>query len=178
MAAVPILLFAVVSIWSSGHILYHWSAPGTLMLFPLLGAEVSRRLASGALGLRRVIIGTAAFILLGVFLAATEMRFNWVAALLGPQVLAKARDIEGGVDWTGLGPALAARGLLSRPGLVIGVTRWNDAGKVDYALGGKLPVIVLADGHSRIRHHVPRGCLRGTPCISPDSTCRARRNHC
>jgi 4-amino-4-deoxy-L-arabinose transferase-like glycosyltransferase len=165
MAAVPILLFAVVSIWSSGHILYHWSAPGTLMLFPLLGAEVSRRIALGAPRLRRVVTGTAAFILLGVFLAGTEMRFNWVAALLGPQVLAKARDIEGGVDWTGLRPALASRGLLSRPGLAIGVTRWNDAGKVDYALGGKVPVIVLADDTRENGITTPAAAFEGHPIL-------------
>jgi 4-amino-4-deoxy-L-arabinose transferase-like glycosyltransferase len=145
LAATPILLFAVVSIWSSDHILYHWSAPGTLMLFPLLGAEVARRLTSGAPGLRRALAATAAFMLLGLALAGTEMRFNWVTGLFGARILAKAKDVAGGVNWDDLGPTLQTRGLLSQPGLVVAVTRWNDAGKVDYALGGKLPVVVLAE---------------------------------
>jgi 4-amino-4-deoxy-L-arabinose transferase-like glycosyltransferase len=144
LAATPILLFAFVSIWSSDHILYHWSAPGTLMLFPLLGAEVARRLEAGAPRLRRGIVATAAVLLVGLVLAGTQMRLNWVTALTGPSFLARAKDVAGGVNWTSLRPELEARGLLSQPGLVVAVTRWNDAGKIDYALDGKLPVVVLA----------------------------------
>jgi 4-amino-4-deoxy-L-arabinose transferase-like glycosyltransferase len=144
LAATPILLFALVSIWSSDHILYHWSAPGTLMLFPLVGDEVARRLSAGAPRLRRCISAAAAAMLLGLVLAGTQMRLNWVTALVGPSFLARAKDVAGGVNWTALRPELAARGLLSRPGLVVAVTRWNDAGKIDYALHGRLPVVVLA----------------------------------
>ncbi len=144
LAATPILLFALVSVWSSGHILYHWSAPGTLMLFPLLGAEVARRMAAGAPRLRRVIVAAAALLFLGLVLAGTQMRLNWITALVGPSFLAHAKDVAGGVNWTALRPELQARGLLSPPGLVVAVTRWNDAGKIDYALGGRLPVVVLA----------------------------------
>jgi hypothetical protein len=145
LAATPILLFALVSVWSSDHILYHWSAPGTLMLFPLLGAAVAQRLQAGAHWPRRVTIASAAFLILGLALAGTQMRLNWVTALFGPRIIARAKDVAGGVNWTGLKPELQARGLLSEAGLVIAVTRWNDAGKIDYALGGTLPVVVLAD---------------------------------
>ena len=144
LAATPILLFALVSIWSSDHILYHWSAPGTLMLFPLLGIEVARRLADGAPLLKRGIIATCGLLLLGLVLAGTQMRLNWVTALAGPRFLEHAKDVAGGVNWTSLRPELEARGLLSEPGLVVAVTRWNDAGKIDYALDGSLPVVVLA----------------------------------
>jgi hypothetical protein len=144
LAATPILLFALVSVWSSDHILYHWSAPGTLMLFPLLGTEVARRMAAGAPRLRRVIVAAAALLFLGLVLAGTQMRLNWITALVGPSFLAHAKDVAGGVNWTALRPELQARGLLSPPGLVVAVTRWNDAGKIDYALGGRLPVVVLA----------------------------------
>jgi hypothetical protein len=144
LAATPILLFALVSIWSSDHILYHWSAPGTLMLFPLLGEEVAKRLAAGAPRLRRGIAATAALLLVGLGLAGTQMRLNWVTAVAGPGFLARAKDVAGGVNWTSLRPELEARGLLAPPGLVVAVTRWNDAGKIDYALDGSLPVVVLA----------------------------------
>ncbi|WP_419760194.1 glycosyltransferase family 39 protein [Acidisoma sp.] len=144
LAAAPILLFALVSIWSSDHILYHWSAPGTLMLFPLLGVEIARRLERGAPRLRRGIVATAALLVFALVLTGTQMRLNWVTALAGPSFLARAKDVAGGVNWTGLRPQLEARGLLAAPGLVVAVTKWNDAGKVDYALGGSLPVVVLA----------------------------------
>jgi len=144
LAAIPVLLFGIVSIWSSRHILYHWSAPGTLMLFPLLGAEVARRMEAGAPLLRRVILGTIAFMLVGLALAGSQMRFNWITVLFGPDLLTHAKDVAGGVNWDGLETRLDKRGLLDRPGLVVAVTRWNDAGKVDYALHGRLPVVVLA----------------------------------
>jgi 4-amino-4-deoxy-L-arabinose transferase-like glycosyltransferase len=216
LAATPILLFAVVSVWSSDHILYHWSAPGTLMLFPLLGAVVARRLdrdrpgwkqlrcdpgresrskilcrdrftlwvgshgdptqsdralEAGAPGLRRAIAAAAAFMLLGLALAGTQMRLNWVTALLGPGVLAHAKDVAGGVNWTALKPELEARGLLSEPGLVVAVTRWNDAGKIDYALGGKLPVVVLADDAREYGIVAPADRYLGHPMLVlvPDS---------
>ncbi|HYZ42674.1 MAG TPA: hypothetical protein VE687_18910, partial [Stellaceae bacterium] len=35
------------------------------------------------------------------------------------------------------------RGLLDRPGLAAAALRWTDAGKLDYALGGSVPVICL-----------------------------------
>jgi len=44
--------------------------------------------------------------------------------------------------------ALAGRGLLDKPGLVVAALRWSDAGKIDYALAGRVPVICLGpDAH-------------------------------
>ena len=164
-AATPVLLFALVSIWSSRHILYHWSAPGTLMLFPLLGAEVAARLRAGAPRLRRVILGTIALMVFALALVGTEMRFNWVSAIFGPALLARGTDVSGGIDWNGLGPQLRARGLLSTPNLVIAVTRWNDAGKVDYALGGHIPVTVLAEDSREFGIVAPASRFVGRPML-------------
>jgi 4-amino-4-deoxy-L-arabinose transferase-like glycosyltransferase len=175
LAAIPILLFALVSVWSSDHILYHWSAPGTLMLFPLLGGEVARRLAAGAPRLRRGIIATAVLMLVGLMLAGTQMRFNWVTAVAGPGFLARAKDVAGGVNWTSLRPELEARGLLSQPGLVMAVTRWNDAGKIDYALDGRLPVVVLATDSREYGILTPADRFIGHPMLIlvPDSDAAA-----
>jgi hypothetical protein len=179
LAATPILLFALVSIWSTDHILYHWSAPGTLMLIPLLGAEVARRLSAGARHLRRGIMAAATAMLLGLALAGTQMRLNWVTALAGPAVLARAKDVAGGVNWTALGPALEARGLLAEPGLVVGVTRWNDAGKIDYALDGRLPVTVLARDSREYGIVAPADGFLGHPMLvlvpNSDATAVAAR---
>jgi 4-amino-4-deoxy-L-arabinose transferase-like glycosyltransferase len=165
LAATPILLFAVVAVWSSRHILFHWSTPGTLMLFPLLGAEVGRRLAAGAPGLRRTLAGTAAFLLVVLALAGTEMRFNWAAALFGPGIFAHAGDVAGAVDWTDLKPELEARGLLATPGLVIGVTRWSDAGKIDYQLGGIVPVTILVPDAREFGILAPASRFAGRPML-------------
>ena len=44
LASPPITVFALISAWSRQRILYHWAAPGYLMLFPLLGCSIATRL--------------------------------------------------------------------------------------------------------------------------------------
>lgn len=139
LAAPPILFFTVVSLWS--RVLYHWTAPGYLMLLPLLGAAIARRRRNG----RRVgrwLAATAAFVVVGAVLVGSEIRFDWLRAIVGD--FPPGRDPSlAAVDWTSLESDLAARGLLGRPGLVVAATRWLDAGKIDYALHGQMPVVCL-----------------------------------
>ncbi len=132
LAAPPIVFFTVVSLWS--RVLFHWAAPGYLMLVPLLGEAIARRN-----GHRRWIAATAALVLFGMALVASEVRLDWLPPIGGRDPALAA------VDWTSLRADLAARGLLDRPGLVVAATRWLDAGKIDYALGGRLPVVCLGD---------------------------------
>ena len=65
-----------VSAWSSQRVLFHWAAPGYLMLFPLLGDAVARRLDRPAV--RRALAGTAVFVVLGMAVVATQVRFDWL----------------------------------------------------------------------------------------------------
>jgi len=130
LAAPPILLFTVAALW--GIALFHWAAPGYLMLLPLLGEAIARRRQSRRLV--RVWLGaTAAFVVIGVIFVIAEIRYNWFVSLPN-------RDLVG---WTSLQTELADRGFLDRPGLVVATLKWHEAGKVDYALGGRLPVICL-----------------------------------
>jgi hypothetical protein len=79
---------------------------------------------------------------LGSAVVASEVRFDWLPAVIGEFRPGKdpSRDM---VDWTSLRDDLAARGLLDQPKLAVAALRWSDAGKIDYALGGRLPVICL-----------------------------------
>ncbi|HET9019217.1 MAG TPA: glycosyltransferase family 39 protein, partial [Acetobacteraceae bacterium] len=104
----PILLFALVGLHSR-HVLFHWAAPGYLMLFPLLGAALAAW-PSGPV--RRAALGTAALLLVGLALVASDVRWGWLPLHGDPGAQAR--------DWTALRPALAARGLLHRPDTVIG----------------------------------------------------------
>jgi 4-amino-4-deoxy-L-arabinose transferase-like glycosyltransferase len=138
LAAPPIVLFALVAAWSSQRVLFHWAAPGYLMLFPLLGEAVATRLPSP--WVRRALRDTAVFVLVGVAVVATQVRFDW----LHPAIARVARqdpDLEA-IDWTSLRTDLAARGLLAA-GTVVGVPDWRDAGKVAYALGPDVTVLCL-----------------------------------
>ncbi len=138
LAAPPIVVFTTASLWS--NVLFHWAAPGYLMLLPLLGDAVARHWRNSRLV--RIWLGaTAAFVVSGVVFFASEIRFNWLPDEIGGLTLRDhSLDI---VDWTSLREELENRGLLDRPNLVVGATRWTDAGKIDYALGGRVPVICL-----------------------------------
>ncbi|MCW3473059.1 glycosyltransferase family 39 protein [Limobrevibacterium gyesilva] len=132
LAAGPIVLFAVVSLWTRS-MLFHWATPGYLFLFPLLGDWLDRWRQRRV---RAWAQGTAILTGVVLVLAVTEVRFNWLSAFkpgFDPALQ--------GVDLTPLRPVLAARGLLNGP--AIAAPSWNDTGKVDYALGGHPRVLCL-----------------------------------
>jgi 4-amino-4-deoxy-L-arabinose transferase-like glycosyltransferase len=138
LAAPPIAGFALVAAWSSQRVLFHWAAPGYLMLFPLLGQAVAR--GQGWLA-RRTLIATAGFVVLALAVVSTQVRLDW----LGPAIAAATtRDPDlDGIDWTSLRAQLLARDLLSQPRLVVGADNWRDAGKIAYALGPNVTVLCL-----------------------------------
>jgi hypothetical protein len=138
LAAPPILGFALVAAWSSQRVLFHWAAPGYLMLFPLLGKAVAR--GQSWLG-RRGLIATAGFVVFALAVVSTQVRLDW----LGPAIAAVTKrdpDLDG-IDWTSLRSQLVARGLLTQPGLVVGADNWRDGGKIAYALGPEVTVLCL-----------------------------------
>ena len=138
LAAPPIVAFAAVSAWSSQRVLFHWAAPGYLMLFPLLGKAAARRLDQPAV--RVMLSGTALFVVLGLAVVATQVRFDWLHPVIAA-VGRKDPDIDA-VDWRSLRDDLVARNLL-RPGTIVGVPNWRDAGKIAYALGPDVTTLCL-----------------------------------
>jgi 4-amino-4-deoxy-L-arabinose transferase-like glycosyltransferase len=143
LAAPPIVLFALISAWSSQRILFHWAAPGYLMLFPLLGRFVATHCDRQAI--RASIIGTVVLCLVSVTVIATQLQFDWL-----PTNDATAE----GVDWTSLRDDLTARGLL-HSGTVVGVPNWRDAGKIAHALGSDVTVICLNSDARQFGFAVP-----------------------
>jgi 4-amino-4-deoxy-L-arabinose transferase-like glycosyltransferase len=139
LAAPPIVFFTLVSLRS--HVLFHWAAPGYLMLVPLLGAALATRCRQGR-QVGRWAAATAITVVLGAGLVAGEVRFNFLPRALSLSLLGKDPLIDA-VDWSSLRRELAARGLLDRPRLVVAAVRWLDAGKIDYALGGRVRVLCL-----------------------------------
>jgi 4-amino-4-deoxy-L-arabinose transferase-like glycosyltransferase len=132
LAAPPIVCFAAVSAWSSQRVLFHWAAPGYLMLFPLLGAAIARRIDLPAV--RRSLAGTAVLAVLAMVVVATQVRFDWLHSVIAA-VAGRDPTIEA-VDWTSLRD-------LAPPGSIVGVPDWRDAGKIAYALGPGVTVLCL-----------------------------------
>ena len=135
LGAPPILVFTAAALW--GNALFHWAAPGYLMLVPLLGEAIPRHRQTSRL-MRIWLAGTSAFVIFGVVFVISEVRFDWLSEL--PFRKDPTVDV---VDWTSLRIELERRGFLDRPGLVVATLKWHEAGKIDYALGGLVPVICL-----------------------------------
>jgi hypothetical protein len=143
LAAGPIVLFSLVTLWG-GQGLFHWQAPGYLFLFPLLGeaaAAASRRRDRRISGWLK---GSVLAFLLLVVLLGSQTATGWMGNSF-PGLFAAGDPTLEALDWRGIAPQLAERGLLdSRAGFVVS-GHWIDAGKIDYALGGRMPVLCLSD---------------------------------
>ncbi len=139
LATPPILLFTIAALW--GNPLFHWAVPGYLMLVPMLGEAIARRRQTSRVV--RIWLGTtAAFVIVAVVFVASEVRFNWLYGLIEELPVGRDPSLDV-VDWTSLRADFENRGFLDRPGLVVATLKWHEAGKIDYALGGRIPVICL-----------------------------------
>lgn len=139
LAVPPIAGFALVSVWSSQRVLFHWAAPGYLMLFPLLGEAIAARL--GQIWVRRMVVATAALLLTALLAVASQIQFNWLGGHLAA-VMRKDPTAEG-LDWTSIRDDLSHRGLL-RANEAVGAFNWREAGKIGYALGPEARMLCLS----------------------------------
>jgi hypothetical protein len=84
----------------------------------------------------RIAGGSAALVLTGITLVATEVAFDWLPVIGLDLPAARDPDIEA-VDWRSLRAPLASYGL------PVAALNWRDAGKIAYALDGAAPVLCL-----------------------------------
>jgi hypothetical protein len=85
-------------------------------------------------------------VVLAGLVVATQVRFDWLPLA---QFARRDPDIEA-VDWTSLRAELALK-----PGALVGVPNWRDAGKVAYALGPDVTTICLNRDARQFGHAVP-----------------------
>ncbi len=136
-----IAFFTIAPLW--GHRgLPHWPMPGWLMLYPILGDFLARASAQG--WPRRWAIGSA-----GLFAALAVIVVGHAATGFGKLAFAQAfrhgdPTLET-LEWKPLGRELAARGYLDRKDMFVVAPYWLDAGRIDQALGGALPVVAFGD---------------------------------
>jgi 4-amino-4-deoxy-L-arabinose transferase-like glycosyltransferase len=134
LAAVPIILFDVVSIFG-GEQLAHWAMPGFLLGFPLVG------LWCAGVGQRKLRIGYAASAgLLGIVALAATMQAH-------DNLVTRALHLppRPGLDWTilswnALADDFAQRGILADGDSYLVPTSWLVGGKAGHALGPGLPI--------------------------------------
>jgi len=151
-ALLPVALFAIIGLWSSTKILYHWATPGYLMLLPLLG----RWAAGWRAAWRNAIACLSALLLAGaaMFIAA-ELTYGFIPRLDMVFPPGKSPLLQA-VDWTSL------RGQIPPNVQAIAAQRWYDAGKIGYALeGSNIPVTVIGDAPHEFGITAPLAGLRG-----------------
>ena len=135
--APPIALFTLVSIWSTDRVFPHWAAPGFLMLFPMLGREIAARIGDWRV---RWALGVAAGLIVALIFAVAAL-----ASFAPPSIAGPRSPLMEALSWRDLGRELEIRGLRDRPRLFIAAINWREAGKIDFALGGRPEVVCLSD---------------------------------
>ena len=149
LASGPIILFTLATIFAPG--LPHWPMPGWLFMFPVLGAEAAvlaqkrSRLMFGA--------ATASAIALMAVIAlfGTDARSGWLAG----EAPARYTHVDPTIDlldWGALGPILAQRHLLDARTPAVAATQWKEAGKLNYIMGRKVPVLCLCADPQQFRY--------------------------
>lgn len=136
----PIVVFTGLA-FTGSKTLFHWAAPGYLFLAILLGRDLDRDIAAGRAAAERWLFGSIAAIGVILFAVVGLSHMSWppTAALAkAPYPLAET------VSWRGVRDAIVARGL-DREIQFVAAPRWHEAGRLDLALGGRLPVRCLCE---------------------------------
>jgi hypothetical protein len=152
LSVTPIVLFTGVAAWSStSQHHFHWATPGYLLLFLPLGETLAHGLARGSRFYRWALGATVAVTLGALTVVTTHIATGWLQDL--PVLSRVLHGIEDPtyecVDMTRLERAFAERGLFDRPDVFVFSDWWFRAGKVDYALGGRLPVLAFTRNDPR-----------------------------
>ena len=138
LAAPPILFFALISAWSSQRILYHWAAPGYLMIFPALGDAIADRIDRA--WVRRLVAGSTVMVAVSIVVISTQIQLDWLGDHLAA-IMRTDPTVEG-LDWVSIRNDLSRQGLVA-PGTVAAAMDWRSAGKIGYALGPDVTMLCL-----------------------------------
>ena len=145
LASGPIVLFTIATLWGAQG-LFHWQAPGYLLVFPLLGQAVVGWLPFGRRSVRSwLTFSVTVFIIIAIVLGS-HTATGWMKTAK-PDWFAKSDPSWEALNWASLPGSLAERDFLDSSLKVefLIARHWIDAGKIDYAMGGKLPLLCLTD---------------------------------
>jgi 4-amino-4-deoxy-L-arabinose transferase-like glycosyltransferase len=149
LASGPIVGFTLANILAPG--LPHWPMPGWLFVFPALGAGAAKLALVRPRLMRSAACVAAAMLLVLIAAFGAEARTGWLVA--GDSVRYTHNDPTVDLlDWTALQPALSRRGFPNAQAPAIAAVQWMDAGKLNYAMGRKVPVLCLCADPQEFRY--------------------------
>jgi len=141
LASGPIFIFTLLTLGGAEG-LFHWQAPGYLLALPLLGYSIDQWLKQGSTRVRQWLKISAIVYLSIIAILGSHTATGWICKV-EPQWFSKGDPAMEAMDWDGLSEGLTAKGLLDDKATFVVTNHWIDAGKMDYALGGKYPVLCL-----------------------------------
>lgn len=137
----PIALFTLATLWGAQG-LFHWQAPGYLLAMPLLGRAVADWMERGSKIARVWLTASVIIFLLMIAILGSHTATGWLRQVQS-QWFQSGDPTTEALDWHNLPVFLAEQGLLDYRAQFVVAAHWIDAGKIDYILGGKLPVLCL-----------------------------------
>ncbi len=137
LALPTIVVFTLTPLWGAKG-LPHWSMPGWLFVYPLLGAWLAESRAAAA-NLRKWAIAAAAALAALAVLVVGQAATGFATRLVPLGSGAVDPTLET-LDWGGLREAPAIRSAA-----FVVATKWMDGGKIGLALGPDKPVLVFSD---------------------------------
>jgi hypothetical protein len=153
LAVVPIVFFTAISVYAPIGFLFHWQAPGYLLLFLPLGASLWRGWTGARAKLSRTWLAAASGSALAIMAAVTTHAANgWWLELMPASLAAEAAPVDPTLEALDLAPiqsALAERGLLDRDDVFVFTNRWFLSGRVNFALHGRAEVLCLSPNDPR-----------------------------
>jgi Dolichyl-phosphate-mannose-protein mannosyltransferase len=134
LALSPLAVFTFVRLISSPHdYALHWTAPGYLLLFPLLGAAVVGALPQHRSLVTHLLRGSIMTIVIGLGLLVSHALTGWLQTAW-PSFAKRDPLIADQADWNDVRGALARLGLLDRRDLFLAGDRWADCVKIELAV--------------------------------------------
>ncbi|MGA2492621.1 MAG: glycosyltransferase family 39 protein [Roseiarcus sp.] len=137
LALPTIVVFTLTPLWGAKG-LPHWSMPGWLFVYPLLGAWLAQSRAA-ALSLRKWAIASAALLAALAVVVVGQAATGFATRLIPLGSGAIDPTLET-LDWS----ALRAAPAVQSAAFVV-ATKWMDGGKVGLALGPDKPIFVFSD---------------------------------
>ncbi len=164
LASGPIVAFTLLPALTGNRGLFHWAMPGWLMLFPLLGEAVARRLAAQEPRISRWLTFTSAATpaLLALVIAVALLPWPGLPFARPGQ---NTDPLVETLEWNNLRSALAEADMLGRADLFVAAGRWHEAGRIDYALRSALPVACVCDDPRGYMMKQPLGALVGKDAL-------------
>lgn len=148
LAGPSIIVFTVAPVFGAPS-LPHWSMAGWLMLFPAMGAALAA--ANRNRRWPRWWAGSSLIALLVLWaIASSDASGGWLP-LAFPAMFKKDPTLEM-LDWSPLRAEIAPhRRLPGKDGFVVSL-KWMEAGKIEVALDGQLPVLLFSDDARQYRY--------------------------